>query len=332
MKKYMRYPTKLILSVVVITITLMTNTLFAQNPTAVATLTKVNGKVEVQISKMNKRTMGREGLLLYQDDTIITGQGGRVTVLFRDGSEIRLFENTQFMIETGKEQETEQRSFRYNFFMKMGSFWGKMQKSRQQTSIKTPTATIGVKGTSLRVSTNETASSIALTEGLISVDNKNSSIELVPGKRVVSISSTDDLSKKIEDIPYKLFITADSYDVDFTKTQQSTIRLSIQLGNVQTGQNLGRSGKLYLRSNYPNIQFPENVELDASGFVRFPIEINSPRYQDQEFDGNVTIWAVPDDAKADDIGEGSILIKIKSASKTRHYHIDGNTGEISPVK
>ena len=104
--------------------------------TAIATLTHVKGKVEVQLSRNNKRTLGRNGLLLYPKDAIITGSSGRVTVLFRDGSEIRLFENTQFVIEDARESASQKRSFHYRFFYEAWVFLGEIQQgpSENKTS------------------------------------------------------------------------------------------------------------------------------------------------------------------------------------------------------
>ena len=77
---------------------LITSSFAALAQDAVATLYSSTGVVEVTLSKSMRTTQGREGLLLYERDLIYTGVG-EATILFRDGSEIRLFENTEFQIQ-----------------------------------------------------------------------------------------------------------------------------------------------------------------------------------------------------------------------------------------
>lgn len=299
--------------------------------TAIATLSKVTGKVEVRLAKNKKVTIGRNGLLLYPSDQIATGSNGRVTILFRDGSEIRLFENTQFVIESGHEVPTEKRSFRYKLFMKLGSVWGNFMRGRQKTNIRTPTATIGVKGTTLRISdTKEKGANVSLTEGLITVKNDTSEIELLPGKRIKNFSKRDQLSEKVEDIPSKLFMKTENYQLDFKSTAWQTVRISIQMGNVASGKYVKRPGNVYLRSDYYNVRFPSDVKLDSEGFIRIPVKIGPPRTKDKEFDGKVIIWAVMDEADMDDVGAGNLTLKVKTPGKRRHFQLDADSGDIIP--
>ena len=78
---------------------LITSSFAALAQDAVATLYSSTGVVEVTLSKSMRTTQGREGLLLYERDLVRTGVDGKATILFRDGSEIRLFENTEFQIQ-----------------------------------------------------------------------------------------------------------------------------------------------------------------------------------------------------------------------------------------
>ena len=65
---------------------------------AVATLYSSTGVGEATLFKSMRTTQGRKSLLLYERDLVCTGVG-EATILFRDGSEIRLFENTEFQIQ-----------------------------------------------------------------------------------------------------------------------------------------------------------------------------------------------------------------------------------------
>ena len=177
------------------------------------------------------------------------------------------------------------------------------------------------------MSAEQNKASVSLTEGLIAVENDRSTVELTPGKQIMDITSTDNLSAKIEDIPYKLFVESDRYQLDFNKEKRATIRLSIQLGDVVSGNNIKRSAPLYLKSNYQNVRFPEDVTLNEEGFVRVPIEILAPTAE-AALDGHITVWAVMDDNKSIDVGEGNILIKVKEGKKNRRFRIDAKSGKV----
>ena len=98
---------------------------------------------------------------------------------------------------------------------------------------------------------------------------------------------SDDLSKKIEDIPYKLFIQSDKQNLDFSSSKMEKVHIGIQVSEMKSGQNIKRSGPLYFKSDYPNIRFPEKVMLNADGFVRVPITVIAPRSKDKDFDGKI---------------------------------------------
>ena len=55
-----------------------------------ATLYPSTGVFEITPSKSMRTTQGREGLLLYERDLVLTGVDGKATILFRDGSEIQI--------------------------------------------------------------------------------------------------------------------------------------------------------------------------------------------------------------------------------------------------
>ena len=112
---------------------------------AIATLSRVEGYVEVFSEAKRKTRRGREGLMLFAGERINTGKDSKVTVEFRDGSTFRLFRKTDFLIEEGVEQNTRERSFKYQLSMKLGSLHGRMKRGMQRTRLRTPTAIVGVK-------------------------------------------------------------------------------------------------------------------------------------------------------------------------------------------
>ena len=189
-----------------------------------------------------------------------------------------------------------------------------------------------MKGTTLRITETKNDATISLTSGLISVKNDTSMVDLTPGKRLKGITKTDHLPNKVEDIPYKLFLKSSNYELDFKGKSKESIRLTIQMSNVSDGSNIKRSGPIYFKSDYDQVRFPAKVMLDDQGFARIPININAPRANDNKFKGKIIIWAVMDGSGFDDIGEGTILLKVKGKQKKRRIRFDPNSGDIIPLK
>ena len=177
---------------------------FAQGEDIVASLQRISGRVSVRQVSTSKTIRGRNGLLLRTGDTVVTARRARVTIKFRNGSEIRLFPRSEFQVKAASERKGKKRTFRFSLFSRVGSFWGRFVKRRQVANIRTPTATIGIKGTVLRVVDRDGKARVALTEGLIDVSNDRETVELRPGKRLTDFTSAETLADKIQDIPLQL--------------------------------------------------------------------------------------------------------------------------------
>lgn len=299
---------------------------FAQDDEIVASLQRIEGSVKVIQAKEKDTISGRKGLLLRDGDTIVTAAKARATIKFRDGSEIRLFQKTTFQVQA-QEAKGKDRFFKVNLFMKLGSFWGNFAKQKQIAQIGTPTATIGIKGTTLRVVDRDGTARVSLTEGLIDVKNDRTTVELVPGKRLTDFTSTDDLDKKIADIPYTLEMKSEKKKLTFPGNSPEEVFITIQMVDIKSGGNVSRNGKLYLRSNYDRISYPKTANLDNRGFTRVGIKVHPPETSDAELRGNVYVWAVVDQENADDTKEGTILIKIPVPQGKERVKVDAKTGK-----
>jgi FecR protein len=304
---------------------------WAQEAEIIASLQRIEGSVSV-VQAANKETVqGRNGLLLHGGDTVVTGQSARATIKFRDGSEIRLFPNTNFVVEA-KEKEGSERVFSVNLVMKIGSFWGNFVKQRQVANISTPTATIGIKGTTLRVVERDGQARVALTEGLIAVNNDRESVELQPGQRLPNFTRTDSLADKVQTIPFKLDLRSDQKKLEFRNNQPEEVFISIQIVDIKSSNPVRRAGPVYLRSNYDKIEYPSQAILDERGFARVAIKVMPPEASDSELNGNVYVWALLDQEQADDTAEGRILFTIPIPSGQERIRIESKTGEGRRVK
>jgi hypothetical protein len=304
---------------------------WAQEAEIIASLQRVDGPVSVTAAANKESVQGRNGLLLHAGDTVITGQDGHATIKFRDGSEIRLFPNTNFVVES-KEQPGAERIFHVNLLMKIGSFWGNFVKQRQVANITTPTATIGIKGTTLRVVQRDDQARVALTEGLISVANQREEVELQPGQRLPNFTRSDTLADKIQAIPYKLDLRSDQKKLEFRGGQPVDVSINIQLVDIKSGNPVRRSGPIYLRSNYDKIDYPARASLDERGFARVTIRVKPPEPADAELNGNVYVWALLDQEQADDTAEGRILFTLPTPPGKEHIRVESKTGESRRVK
>jgi hypothetical protein len=306
-------------------------TALAQSSEIVASLDRLDGRAQVLQAETNRTVQARNGLLLKDGDTVITQEKSRVTIKFRDGSEVRLFPNSQFVIQATRESTTKERSFSYRLFLKLGSLWGQFVPQRRVATIGMPTATIGIKGTALRAVTRE-KSRVALTEGRIEVSNDRSKVDLVPGKRLADFTATDDLTTKVEDIPFKVDIKSEKRKLSFPQSQPEEVFVSLQLIDIKTGAEVHRAGKIYFRSNYGRITYPPVANLNQRGFTRVPLVFSPPEPADDKLDGNVYVWALIDEEDADDTVEGKILFSIPVRSDKERIRVESKTGEAKRMK
>lgn len=320
---------KRIIGIGVATLTLLWLPLtgWAQEPEIVAHLDRIQGRVNVRQAATEQMVQGRDGLLLRIGDLVTTETEARATIQFRDGSEIRLFSDTSFLIESAKESTGTERSFTTKVFMKLGSFWANFVRERQTASVDTPTATIGIKGTTLRVVERDNAARVALTEGLIDVSNARSTVELEPGFRLTEFTRRDDLAAKIEPIPFKVDIRSETRELDFSDNRPVTAYVTLQLIDIESGANVARSGPIYLRSNYDKITYPPEPRLDEQGFARVPLTFAVPEPADGELDGNIYVWALLDRENADDTAEGRVLFRFRMPPTEERLRIEAETGE-----
>jgi len=306
---------------------LLTSVAAAQQAEVVANLGRIQGRVIVIEGVTQREVQGRQGLLLRQGDTVRTEEGAKATIKFRDGSEVRLFPKTNFLIQGAKESRAGDRSFKFDFRMKLGALWALLVPQRQPATIGTSTATIGIKGTTLRVVERDDKARVALTEGSVEVSNERGTIELEPGKRLTDFTRSDDLATKVQDIPLKLDMKSEKQQLQFSGNQPEEVFVTVQLIDLKTRRQVPRSGPVYFRSNYDGITYPPTAELDQRGFLRVPLQIAPPGAADSELNGNIYVWAVLDQEEADDTAEGRVLFTFPVSTAPERIRVESQTGE-----
>ena len=295
---------------------------------AVASIKATSGDVRIQ--RLKRNIPGRRGLILNDRDVVITGFNARTTILFRDGSEIRLFQNSRFTIEKTEEMKGEQRGFINNFLLKAGSFWGKFTKNRQRTRISTPTATCGIKGTSVSFSEKDGKLDVSLSTGLIELYNEDEKLMLPAGKMIKGIERSGTFKEKIQDLPYRLVIAPDNRKIDIpTVGNTGKIDFTIQVTNVQSKQNVSRPVDLFFSLRSDKIIFPKTVRLNDRGYARVTATIKP--FQKADYgNGKIEIEVLAEGEKAMDIGTGQTLLTFDVPKKHQKIiRIDAGSGQIN---
>ncbi len=302
------------------------NTVQAIN--AVASIKSTIGEVKIQ--RLKRNIPGRRGLILNDQDVVITGVKAKATILFRDGSEIRLFQNTRFTIEKSEELKGSQRGFLNNFLLKAGSFWGKFTKNRQRTKIVTPTATCGIKGTSVAFSEKDGKLDISLSNGLIELENEDEKIELAPGKMVKGITRSGSFKDKVQDLPFRLIMKPDNSRIKVPIFgNEDTIDFTIQVIDVKTSQNVSRMSDIFFSLRTDKIEFPQKVKLNERGYARVSATIKPFKKSDYG-DGRIEITALAEGADAMDIGTAQTLLTFEVPEKYRKIiSIDATSGQVN---
>jgi FecR-like protein len=294
---------------------------------AVASIKRLKGQVEI---KRDRTTIAaRSGLILNDKDVVITYNKSKVTIIFRDGSEIRLFPNTQFIIEKSEEAKTGARKFLHNFKLKLGSFWGKFTRNRQNTVIKTPTATAGIKGTTVAFSERNGKMSVSLSSGSVSIQNQFESVLLKPGQMAKGITSSEPIHEKIGSLPYKITIRPDQNQFPpLMRGQEKELFFTLQLVDTRSGENVSREGEVYISISTDKIYFPENIRLNKRGYARIKAVIKAFDFgKDKE--NIIEVFALMDGEGFLDTGSSSTLLSFKPEVEQQHkLKIDAKSGEI----
>jgi len=295
-----------------------TNLASAQNnESAIASLLQVEGAVEAVTVKSPKGRRGINGMLLFVGDKISTAENSKATIEYRDGSRVRLFQNSQLVLNFSEEEVTSKRTFNFQLSLNKGSLRGRFLKGLQRTRIRTPTAQIGVKGTTFRIKDFENRATVSLTEGQVEVSNLSSKTMLNPGQWLHNFGRTEGLKEKVAPLPSILHIKTFNYELDFRDGKSKQLKVSVQLQNGISGKSVARSGLVVFESDYYSIRLPKRFMLDKKGFARVIVGIDPPRFKDPGFKGLITIRAFMDQDGFDDVAEGSLVLKILNAGNKR---------------
>jgi hypothetical protein len=301
---------------------------------AVASIKTMLGDVKIQ--RFQRFIPGRRGLVLNDEDVVMTGQKAKATIIFRDGSEIRLFQNSNFTIEKSEEIQGKGKGFlkRFRLFsnkfkLSTGSFWAKFTKGRQQTRISTPTATCGIKGTVVAFSHRDDKLNVSLSIGEVELENEDEKITLSSGKMIQGITKRGTFKEKVKALPYRLTIIPDSPKIEIpTVGNENQIFFTLQLIDVKTMKNFERSGDVYISMPLDKIVFPERIRLNKRGYSRLAAIVKPFQKADYGL-GQVEVLAMIEGQRFMNVGAGQTMLTYDIPKKSpRTIQIDATTGEV----
>jgi len=295
---------------------------------ATASIKDIQGNVDVE--RQGNTITGRKGLILHDNDLVQTNSRSKVTIIFRDGSIIRLFANTKFLIEKSVEVKKGSRKFLNRFILRVGSFWGKFTKNAQHTVIKTPTATCGIKGTSVSLSQVDNQLTVSLSSGKIAVKNDDEEIILNPGQQVTGVRRLGMISNKVKNLPYRIIVTPDDNRIKIPQSgEENQVYFTIQLIDIATNKNVFRTGYIYMNLEHDKVIFDKNIKLNSRGYTRTKARIQHFKKEDYK-GGTIEIHALLDGSKNMDIEVGrTILTYRKSGKPVKKIKIDASLGQIN---
>lgn len=147
----------------------------------------VKGTVQAMAPNNSARSLTRRAPI-YTEDTIMTGDTGSGEIIFTDGSIVTLRNRTIFKVEEYKFSPAAPEDGQYTASLAKGGFrtiTGLIAKDHtDHYEVRTPVATIGVRGTDYAVYYDGHTLYVKLVEGAVSVANRAGEIELDKDKNL----------------------------------------------------------------------------------------------------------------------------------------------------
>ena len=203
------------------------------------------------------------------------------------------------------------------------------QKNRQRTVIKTPTATCGIKGTSVALSQKGATLDVSLSTGLVELENEDEKIDLKPGKMIKGITKRGSFKEKVKDIPYRILIKPDRKKIDVpTAGNESEVSFTLQVIDVNSKLNVFKAARVLITVPSDKIVFSESIRLNSRGYRRVTAIIKP--FQKADYgSGRIEVTALAEGERYMDIGTGQTVLTFDIPKKNpRVLRIDANSGAI----
>ncbi len=273
-----------------------------------AVLSQIQGKIKA--GSIKKMVKGTNGMFLGQRQSVKTEKDGKATLFINDGSEIRLFTDSELIV--GAKKSHNSRWMRYRLVLLSGSFWGHFIRDKKPIEISGGTLRLQLSEASIRFTKKKTGTDISVLKGTVRVFNKSSFVKLYEGQRLYQIQKNDSMPQKVSTIPNQLKLTLGSSEKVFQGNKKIELNLNLQVVRYGSDRNVERPAPIHLWSNYYNLEFPNSIRLNTDGNAKVKIKVAPPSSEDRTFGGSVIFRAIMDQKGFDDVRDGTFKMRFKS--------------------
>jgi hypothetical protein len=148
----------------------------------IASITYIKGDVKIQ--RKNNTIKAKNSMKIYNHDIIFTSKKSKVRLKFKDNTIVRIGQNSHLTIDDYLYDKT--KKSKTSFIVRNGFFkvvTGKIAKiSRENFTLRTRTATCGVRGTTFSGFVSPFGDTIACTSGAIDVTSSDVTVPLYAGQ------------------------------------------------------------------------------------------------------------------------------------------------------
>ena len=273
-----------------------------------AILSQIKGKIKV--GSVKKMVEGTNGMLLRQRHRVKTEKDGKATVFIKDGSEIRLFTDSELIL--GAKKSHNSRWMRYRMVLLSGSFWGNFVSDKNPIEVSGGTLRLQISKASIRFSKKKTGTDISVLKGTVRVFNKSSFVKLHSGQRLYQIQENDFMPRKISIIPNQLKLSLGKSKPVFNGNKIIELSLNLQVVRYGSDRTVGRPGPVHIWTNYYNLELPDSIRLNTDGNAKAKIKVAPPSSEDRTFGGSVTFHAIMDQKGFDDVRDGAFIVRFRN--------------------
>ena len=273
-----------------------------------AVLSQIQGKIKAGPAK--KMMEGTNGMLLRHRHRVKTEKDGKATVFIKDGSELRLFTDSELIV--GAKKSRNSRWMRYRLVLLSGSFWGHFVREKNPIEISGGTLRLQLSDASIRFSKKKTGTDISVLKGTVRVFNKSSFVKLHGGQRLYQIQKNDFMPQKVSIIPNQLKLSLGPSEPVFHGDKTIELNLNLQVVRYGSDRTVERPGPVHLWANYYNLEMPDSIRLNTDGNAKAKIKVAPPSSEDRTFGGSVTFHAIMDQKGFDDVRDGTFEVRFRN--------------------
>ena len=273
-----------------------------------AILSQIQGKIKAGTAK--KMMEGTNGMLLRHRHRVKTDKDGKATIFFKDGSELRLFTDSELIV--GAKKRHNSRWMRYRLVLLSGSFWGHFVREKNPIEISGGTLRLQLSNASIRYSSKKTGTDISVLKGTVRVFNKSSFVKLHGGQRLYKIQKNDFMPQKVSIIPNQLKLSLGTSKPVLLGDKTIELNLNLQVVRYGSDYTVERPSPIHLWANYYNLELPGSIRLNTNGNAKARIKVAPPSSEDRTFGGSVTFHAIIDQKGFDDVRDGTLKVRLRN--------------------